>query len=114
LYSGDPAGPTEVLGPQGYQQGPGPYGQPLGYGGPEQGYGPAPDSPGYVAPQEFGGPPQGAPAGPPTQAMPPVPGATGPADATGTQSWTPDFDDTDTDVGDGEQKGDDGKGGAGR
>jgi hypothetical protein len=46
--------------------------------------------------------------------MPPVPGATGPADATGTQSWTPDFDDTDTDAGDGEQKGDDGKGGAGR
>src|SRR4029077_6157477 len=32
FYAGDPAGPTEALGP-------GPYGQPLGYGGPAQGYG---------------------------------------------------------------------------
>jgi hypothetical protein len=105
LYSGDPAGPTEVLGPQGYQQGPGPYGQPLGYGGPAQGYGPPPDAPGYVAPQEFGGPAQG---GQPTQAMPGVPGAADPADGTGTQSWRPDFDDTDTGAGDGDERAGDG------
>ena len=49
LYSGDPAGPTEVIG-----QGPGrpPYGQPLGQGGPAQGYGP---NPGYSPPPAFGG-----------------------------------------------------------
>jgi hypothetical protein len=111
LYSGDPAGPTEVLGPQGNQEGPGPYGQPLGYGGAAQGYGPQPGSPEYVAPAEYGGPPSG----PPTQAMPPATDDRGstPTDEPGTQAWKPDFDDTDTGgAGEGPPPtGDDGKGG---
>jgi hypothetical protein len=55
--------------------------------------------------------------------MPPAPGGPGTDDSTGTQSWTPDFDDTDTGAGgeggcrqggegkDGNGTGDDGKGG---
>jgi len=103
LYSSDSAGPTEVLGSPDYQQGPGPYGQPLGYGGPAQGYGEQP--PGYGQhPPEYGQPPgSGHPAGPPTQALPPTPPApqepAGPpsgVDGPGTRAWAPDFDDTDT------------------
>jgi hypothetical protein len=46
--------------------------------------------------------------------MPAVPGAADAADGTGTQSWRPDFEDTDTGEGDGQQEGDDGKGGGRR
>jgi len=103
---GDPAGPTEVLGPQGYQQGPGPYGQPLGYGGPERGF---PTAPGQAAPPSAAGglgapqPGSDGPGGPPTEALPPatqaVPGQGGEVDGPGTQAWAPDFDDSDPDGG---------------
>jgi len=101
----DPAGPTQVLGPQGYQQGPGPYGQPLGYGGPERGF---PANPEQGPPTAPGGPSgprpgSGGPGGPPTEAFPPatqaIPGRGGEVDGPGTQAWAPDFDDTDPDDG---------------
>jgi hypothetical protein len=49
--------------------------------------------------------------------MPPASGGTGTADSTGTQSWTPDFDDTSTgaaDQGDTPDEKDDGRGGGRR
>jgi hypothetical protein len=113
-YSGqDPAGPTEVLGPQGYQPGPGPYGQPLGYGGPERGFPATPEQPGPPAPGALGsaggpgsaaGPGSaGGPGGPPTEALPPAtqaqPGRGSEVDGPGTQAWAPDFDDSDPDDG---------------
>lgn len=97
LYSGQDAGPTEVLGPPGgrpYQGGPGGY----------------PPGPGWGPPS--GGAPPTLAIGdqdPPTGPLPPVPPAggapvpraggppgTGSPDSTGTSAWTPDFDDTDT------------------
>ena len=88
LYSGQDAGPTEVLGPPGggpYQGGPGGYPQGPGWGPPSGG-----------APTQAIGD-QDRPTGP----LPPVPpaggpGGTGSPDSTGTSAWTPDFDDTDT------------------
>lgn len=102
-YGGqDPAGPTEVLGQQGYQDGPGPYGQPLGYGGPERGYPAAP---------EQAGPQSGSagPGGPPTEAMPPAtpapPDRGDQGNGPDTRGWAPDFDDTDPGDGTGDSGG---------
>jgi hypothetical protein len=72
--------------------GTGPFAQPLGYGGPAQGF-PPPAEPG---PPTQAMPP--TPSDPPSPADPPGPSNTGP----GTQSWAPDFDDTD-DEGDGKR-----------
>ena len=112
LYSGDPAGPTEVLGPQGYQQGPGPYGQPLGYGGPAQGYGPPPGPAGIRCARRSSARPaagrarRSAHPGDAAHARAGTGAArrhrnavvdariSGGADDPGTPAWAPDFDDT--------------------
>ncbi len=83
LLSGqDIAGPTEVLGPPDYDQGRGPYGQPLGEGGSgSAGSGSA-----------------GSDSDSPTEALrPPAASPAGSTDADGpqTQAWIPDEDDTD-------------------
>ena len=88
LYSGqDPGGPTQVIGPPDYDQGRGPYGQPLGQTGPGQNT-PGQDAPSRSAqgrdlPTEALRPPSARPAGGPD-------GTDGPH----TEAWTPDEDDS--------------------
>jgi len=115
LYSGYDAGPTQVLGPDGGQSGQpggGQPGSPPEYGGsgaPTQAIGPT----GSV-PESGSVPPDGPPTGPlppvgPLAGQPPAGG-----EGTGTASWTPDFDDTDSGGPAGAGRGGDGPGGDGR
>ena len=98
LYSGqDPAGPTEVIGPPDYDQGRGPYGQPLGRpgGGQTSSGQPGGEQPGG---EQTGGEQTGGGPELPTEMFRPSSGpAGGPdgADGPHTAAWTPDEDDSD-------------------
>lgn len=95
LYSGQDAGPTQVLGPTQILGPPG--GRPPPYPGVPGGYGPPPgwDPPAGAPTQAIG--PEDPPTGPIPPVAPPSRGWAGPEDDTGTAAWTPDLDDSDDD-----------------